>query len=143
MGLGFGAQAGTGSGSPVVSQLVRLVALAALVGTGGHRQIIAWLYGSLRAFPVGAELDFARLTQTCIGYGLLSVALAVRVAFPIVAASLLGHAAMAIASRAAPQVNLQSIGFSTSILAGGSALYFAAPLIAQGVANATMQALAP
>jgi flagellar biosynthetic protein FliR len=143
MGLGYGTQAGMGSDSPAISQLTRLLTLGALVTMGAPRQIICALYASLRAFPVGADLDVVRLAQTSIGFGLFSTALAVRVAFPVVAASLLGHVAIGIAGKAAPQVNLQSVGFSASILAGGAALYASAPLIAKAVGQATLSAAMP
>jgi flagellar biosynthetic protein FliR len=143
MGLGFGAAAAAGVDGAAVAQFIHVLALGSLVALGGHRQAIAWLYESVRAFPPGsASFDVLRLASSCVGYGLFSIALAVRVVFPVLAATMLGHAAMGIASRAAPQINLSSVGFSISILSGGAALYFAAPLMARAVAQATLETLA-
>jgi flagellar biosynthetic protein FliR len=149
MGLGFGAAAAAGVDGAGVSQFMHVLTLSALVALGVHRHAIAWLYESVRAFPpggfssevAGSSLEVTRLASNCIAYGLFSMALAVRVVFPVLAASLLGHAAMGIVSRAAPQVNLSSVGFSISILSGGAALYFAAPMMAQVVAQATLASL--
>jgi len=151
MGLGFGAAAAAGVDGAVVSQFMHVLTLSALVALGAHRQAIAWLYESVRAFPpggmsgevAGGSLELTRLVSSCVGYGLFSMALAVRVVFPVLAASLFGHAAMGIVSRAAPQINLSSVGFSISILSGGTALYFAAPMMANAVAQATMASLTP
>jgi flagellar biosynthetic protein FliR len=151
MGLGFGAAAAAGVDGAAVSQFMHVLTLSALVALGGHRQAIAWLYESVRAFPPGAmsgevaggSLELAKLVSSCVGYGLFSMALAVRVVFPVLAASLFGHAAMGIVSRAAPQINLASVGFSISILSGGTALYFAAPMMANAVAQATLASLTP
>jgi flagellar biosynthetic protein FliR len=149
MGLGFGAAAAAGVDGAAIAQFLHVLALGALVGLGAHRQAIVWLYESVRAFPPGGlpgesgvgPAEIARLASTCINYGLFSIALAIRVVFPVLATALLGHAAMGIVSRAAPQINLQSVGFSISILSGGTALYFAAPLMAQAVAQATLASL--
>jgi len=151
MGLGFGAAAAAGVDGAAVGQFLHVLALSALVALGGHRQAIAWLYESVRAFPPGAmsgevaggSFELARLVSSCVGYGLFSMALAIRVVFPVLAASLFGHAAMGIVSRAAPQINLSSVGFSISILSGGTALYFAAPMMANAVAQATISSLTP
>jgi flagellar biosynthetic protein FliR len=149
MGLGFGAAAAAGVDGAAIAQFLHVLTLAALVALGVHRQAIAWLFESVRAFPPGgmpgevatSPAEMARLLTTCINYGLFSIALAIRVVFPVLAAALLGHAAMGITSRAAPQINLSSVGFSISILSGGTALYFAAPLMAQAVAQATLHSL--
>ncbi len=151
MGLGFGAAAAAGVDGAVVSQFLHVLTLSSLVALGAHRQAIAWLYESVRAFPpgvmpgevAGGSLELARLVSSCVGYGLFSMALAVRVVFPVLAASLFGHVAMGIVSRAAPQINLSSVGFSISILSGGTALYFAAPIMANAVAQATLASLTP
>jgi len=129
MGLGFGAAAAAGVDGAVVSQFMHVLTLSALVALGAHRQAIAWLYESVRAFPpggmsgevAGGSLELTRLVSSCV----------------------FGHAAMGIVSRAAPQINLSSVGFSISILSGGTALYFAAPMMANAVAQATMASLTP
>jgi len=149
MGLGFGAAAAAGVDGAAVAQFLHVLTLSALVALGAHRQAIAWLFESVRAFPPGGlpgevamgSAEVQRLAVTCINYGLFSIALAIRVVFPVLAAALLGHAAMGIIGRAAPQINLQSVGFSISILSGGTALYFAAPLMAHAVAQATITSL--
>ena len=143
MGLGFGSLAGMGSDTQAVSQLVRLLTLGAILGLGIHRDAIAWLYGSLRSFPPGGSIHLLQLASACVGYAIYSIALAVRVIFPVLAASLLGHLVLGIVSRSAPQINIQSVGFSESIIAGQTALYFAAPLVAASVGAATVASILP
>jgi flagellar biosynthesis protein FliR len=43
--------------------------------------------------------------------------------------------------RTAPQLNISSVGFSVTILAGGGALYLTAPTIAEMAARAVHDAL--
>ena len=139
MGLGFGAAAGTAADPPVVSQLVRLLALGGFLALDGPARLIGWIYASLHAFPVGQAFELLPILKSAAELGLSSIALTVRVVFPLLAAALLGHVAMAVAGRSAPQMNLSSMGFSVAILAGGTALYHSAPLIGQTVAQMTLQ----
>jgi flagellar biosynthetic protein FliR len=64
----------------------------------------------------------------------------VRLAFPVLAAVLLGHACMGVMSRMAPQLNLSNVGFSIAILAGGLGVYLAAPGVAELAARAAVAA---
>jgi len=84
--------------------------------------------------------DLGGLAQNAIGQAAFSVALAVRLAFPILGAVLLGHLLMGLLTRMAPQLNLSNVGFSIAILAGGLALYLTAPAIAELAARAAVQA---
>ena len=60
-----------------------------------------------------------------------AVALAVRMAFPVLVAVFFGHVALGVVGRTAPQLNVNSLGFTVTILAGGAALYLLAPPIAE------------
>jgi len=61
-------------------------------------------------------------------------------AFPIMAAVLLGHATMGVLNRMAPQLGLSNVGFSVALLAGGLAIYLSAPAVAELVARAAVSA---
>jgi len=70
-----------------------------------------------------------------VSQAVLGVGLSVRIAFPVLVATFAGHAALALAGRFSPQLNLQSIGFSIALLAGGAALYFFMPAAVELVAR--------
>lgn len=144
IGLSFGAtldpQHGTESTS--VAELLSMFALAALIAAGIHRELIAWLCRSVVVIPPGASLDLAKLADGVVGQALSAIALAVRMAFPVMAAVTAGHVVLGVLGRTAPQVNISSVGFSVTILAGGGALYLIAPAMTEMAARAAHQALA-
>jgi flagellar biosynthetic protein FliR len=136
-GIGFGSMVDPTSGaeSNAVSELLHLTAQAGAVALGLHREAIAWLARSTAAFPPGSDLALGELATRVIWETTGAAALAVRLAFPILAAVSLGHFVMAVTGRMAPQLNLNNLGFSVSLLAGGGAFYLLAPSIADAVAR--------
>lgn len=139
-GLGFSAVVDpfTGAESTAVSQTYFLVAQGAAVALGLHREAIVWLVHATAAFPLGGAVDVPSLAMRTLGFGILSIGLSVRLAVPVMAAVMVGHAVMGVMGRMSPQLSLASIGFSVAILAGGFALYLAAPAAAELAARAAI-----
>ena len=137
MGLGYGAMLDpiNGAESTAVSQLLSLTALAIAVSLGVHREAVLWLAESVRNMPPGSSVDLLAFAQSTVAHAVGAFALAVRLAFPVVAAATVGHLLMGVVSRAAPQLNVNTIGFSVTLLAGGGALYLVAPTIARVAAQ--------
>jgi flagellar biosynthesis protein FliR len=135
MGLSYGSVIDPlhGADSTAISELLSMFSVAALVTSGMHREAIAWLCRSVITMPPGstAGLDAAVLAGTVVTQAISAAALAVRMAFPILVAVLFGHVALGVVGRTAPQLSVNTIGFSVTILAGGGALYLLAPLIAE------------
>jgi len=119
-----------------------VLAMASLVVSGMHREAIAWLCRSVIAIPPGAiaGVDPLALAGAVITQAIGAAALAVRMAFPILVAVLFGHVALGVVGRTAPQLNVNSIGFSITILTGGAALYLLAPPIAELAARTAIAA---
>jgi flagellar biosynthetic protein FliR len=141
-GLGFSALVDpvTGAESNAVSQTIFVTAQAIAVALGIHREAVTWLARSTVAWPPGAASGLADLALRTAGQAAVSAALAVRLAFPVMAAVLLGHALVALLGRMAPQLSLAHVGFSVAILAGGIALWLAAPAAAELAARAAVAA---
>jgi len=141
-GLGFSALVDptTGAEATAVSETVYTVAQGCAVALGVHREAISWLARATTAFPLGAPLDLPSLAVRTVGMGVVSIGLAVRLAFPVMAAVMLGHAIMGVTGRMAPQLSLGAVGFSVAILAGGWALYLVAPAAAELAARAALMA---
>jgi flagellar biosynthetic protein FliR len=135
MGLSYGSVVDPvhGADSTAISELITMFSLAALVTSGMHREAIAWLCRSVIQMPPGATvgIDVAALASAVVTQAIGSVALAVRMAFPILVAVFLGHVSLGVVGRTAPQLSINSIGFSITILAGGGAFYLLAPPIAE------------
>jgi flagellar biosynthetic protein FliR len=144
MGLGFGSMLDPASGaqSNALAELVYAAAQAGAVALGIHREAIAWIARSAVAFPPGAALSLRELMLRAIWEGTGSAALGARLAFPMLAAVLLGHVVMAGLGRTAPQLNLSTLGFSIAVLAGGGAFYLVAPAAAEMAARAAVAAMA-
>jgi flagellar biosynthetic protein FliR len=143
-GLGFSALVDPVSGaeSTGLSQLFFAGAQLFALSLGIHREAVAWLARGATAFPPGAAHDLGPVLAAAIGQAVLSMALAVRLAFPVLAAVLMGHAAMGVMNRMAPQLNLANVGFSIAILAGGVAVYLSAPAAAELAARAAIATFA-
>lgn len=141
-GLGFSALVDptTGAESTGLSQFLYAGAQAAALSLGIHREAVGWLARAALAWPPGHQPALGPLAAGVIGHAVLAIALAVRMAFPIMAAVLLGHATMGVLNRMAPQLGLANVGFSVALLAGGLALYLSAPTVAELVARAAVTA---
>ena len=135
MGLSYGSVVDPlhGADSTAISEIITMFSVAALVMSGMHREAIAWLCRSVIRMPPGATVgvDVTSLASAVVTQAIASAALAVRMAFPILVAVFMGHVSLGVVGRTAPQLNVNSIGFSITILAGGGALYLLAPPIAE------------
>ncbi len=142
MGMGSMLDPSSGAESGALGELVHVCAQAGAVALGIHREAIGWLARSAVAFPPGASLPLRDQAARVIWEAAGSAALGARLAFPVLAAVLLGHVVMAGMSRTAQQLNLGTIGFSVAVLCGGGAFYLVAPVAAELAARAALAALA-
>jgi flagellar biosynthetic protein FliR len=131
-----------GSESPAVSQVLALLALGFAVAGGIHREAVAWLCRSVIEMPPGLPISASELAARVVGQAVGAIALAIRLAFPVLAAVTIGHLSLGLLNRTTPQLGLSNIGFSVALLAGVGALYLAAPSAALMAAEATHSALA-
>ncbi len=118
----------TGERSSVIGQLQMSIAWLIFLGADGHYVILEGLGASLNAVPLGAAHGFAApvLTQSLAGL----LATSIRIAAPIVAATMLADLALGLLTRAAPQMNLLAIGFPIKLVVGVGATLLSLPLLA-------------
>ena len=88
-----------------------------------------------RWFSPGELLDLQVMTLGVVQHAIVGVTLAVRIAYPIMSAVLVGHVALGMLGRSAPQLNLSSVGFTVTIVAGTGIFYLIAPMAAELVAR--------
>lgn len=143
-GMGFGALMDpmSGSESNAVAELLAATAQGAAVALGLHREAVVWLVRSAAAFPPGGPLGLRDLAVRVISEGAGAAALSVRLAFPVLAAVMVGHLVLGVLGRTAPQLGLGTFGFALGILAGGGAFYLVAPAAAELAARAAIAAFA-
>jgi len=146
MGLGFATfyDPLNSSQTPVISEFISLLALLLFLAMNGHLLYLATLAQSFSAIPVsatplaaGSWLNLAELGSKIFSAGLL-------LALPIVVALMITNIALAVLTRAAPQLNIFALGFPLTLIGGFIALaislnYLATPI--QAIFELGMSAL--
>lgn len=135
MGLGFATfyDPQSASQTPVITEFLNLMNLLLFLSLNGHLLYIATLAQSFQAIPVGtiplgsgSWLNIVELASKIFSAGLL-------IALPSLIALMIANVALAILSRAAPQLNIFALGFPLTLLGGFGAIalslnYLAVPL---------------
>jgi flagellar biosynthetic protein FliR len=88
---------------------------------------------SFRLLPPGSVADPARATPALLFSAAESMTAGIRIALPIVAVLLLTQTALAFVSRAAPTMQIFSIGFAVTLSVGATVLVLIAPDFARSV----------
>ena len=143
MGIGFSSVIDplNGANSDGLSQLLTFVTLLVALAAGIHRDAIAWFCRSVIEVPPGSILTVPELTATVIAEAARSVAMAVRMSFPLTAAVFFSYVGIGLIGRSAPQINVANVGFAVALLAGGGAVYFVSPFIAEMAARSARAVL--
>jgi len=102
----------SGHESMAVSNLLGTVGGLCFVSLDGHYHCLAGLFDNLAAFPLGgrAPVGFEPGALVQMGQGLLVAS--VKVAAPVILVTTLVNVGMAVLARAAPQLNIFSVGFA-------------------------------
>lgn len=119
-----------GASSPVLSNFLSMFTLTVLLALNVHLDMIAALGASLRAIPIGSAFDIQRGVAALISLGGTLFAVGLRFAAPVIATVMIGNTALAVLTRAAPQLNILSIAFPLQIGLGLFALAATVPFIA-------------
>ncbi len=116
-GLSFGQllTADIETGGPAISQLYGYVGLATFVGIGGHLMLLEALGRSLATVPPGSLPTFAGGPDQVIAVTGELFRDAIQIAAPVMVALTISNLAMAILSRAVPQLNAMAMSFAVSI----------------------------
>lgn len=103
---------------PVLGQFMTAFTTLLLFSSGGHLVMLHGLGTSLDIMPVGTipDLSAGLLAMARLGGQLLS--LGVMFAAPVTAATMLTNVALAILTRAAPQLQIITVAFPLQIIAG-------------------------
>lgn len=127
---------------PVISQfLVILGTLIFLVG-GAHLLVIGTLLHSFSAVPIGQSMLDQQTWAQLIAWSSMIFAGALLIALPVLAAMLLINSGLGVVTRAAPSLNLFSVGFPAMTLAGLLAFMFSLESMGMRIHWLWLQALA-
>lgn len=124
----------TQSQSAAVGRMYQLVSLALLVALDGHLLIVQGVIRSYEVNPSGTLAIEALGPALADGVAQLLIA-ALEVGFPLIAALMLTEVALAIASRAAPKMNIMAVGFGVKSMVLFVTLGLGLPLLANATAN--------
>jgi flagellar biosynthetic protein FliR len=142
MGLTYGNMLDpiNGGSSNAVAEFLNLLASSTAVAIGLHREAVAWLARSLRDHPPGSLIHFQETAMAMVDHAAGAMSLGLRLGYPYVLVVSFSHVLLGVVSRAAPQLSINSIGFSVSLVVGWGALYVTAPLAAQLAVRAAVTA---
>lgn len=128
MGLGFAMLNDPQNGSqvPTVSQFYLIMATLLFLAFDGHHAILLLLDASFTYLPVGTSLGEGAI-WLLLGWGGIIFKGALTIALPALAAMLTVNIVMGVITRAAPQLNLFSVGFPITMTVGFLAILFTLP----------------
>ena len=136
-GLGFAATVDpqTGTQSPVINQFLSIMMLLSFLTLEGHHILLKLLAASYQALPVGAAFFSTNTLSGIAKAGALIFSAGMLLCLPIIVALFLVTLVIGILTRVAPQMNLFSVGFAISILAGLGLMLVALPGLTASMAG--------
>lgn len=121
--------------SPLVGSFLSTLAMLVFVSLDGHAQLIAAVARSFELVPVGA-IDASLIAPARVAHwGSALFAIGVHLALPMLGALLVCNAALGVLARAAPQLNLLSIGMPATLLVGLIVLTLALPHMGSAITS--------
>jgi flagellar biosynthetic protein FliR len=118
----------------VLSSILRNFSLLIAIAIGLHRVAIGAVVASFRVVPVGSLPELAVYGNTFLGLGGLVFETGLRLAMPVVAVLFMTQIALAFISRAAPAMQVFSVGFAVTLGVGAFVLLLTLPDLAQEIA---------
>lgn len=120
MGLGFASMVDPTNGVSVtvLSQFHLMLVTLLFLGMNGHLAMIEVLAESFRILPVGAGFMLDTALYTLAGWASWMFAGALLMAMPAVTSLLIVNSAIGVVTRAAPQLNIMTIGFPSMLVLG-------------------------
>lgn len=115
-----------GGTTPLIGSYLSLLASLVFLALDGHLLVIAAIVKSFELVPVGTNLNVVNTNNIAMA-GSIMFMLALQIAIPILAALVISNVILGILARAAPQLNVMSIGFSITITAGIWVLWISMP----------------
>jgi flagellar biosynthetic protein FliR len=119
--------------SSPIAQLKSMLAVLIYVAVDGHLRLLAGLAASLHALPPGQAMALDAGGQTAVALLGTLFTSAVSTAAPVMAALLLTNIAVALLSRAVPQLNAMMVAFPLTIGVGLIVIGAAVPVVAMTV----------
>lgn len=119
MGMGFASMVDPTNGvsSAVIGQFFTMLVTLVFLGMNGHLVVIETLIESFTTMPVGSGLLVSNFWALANGLGWVMAA-GLKLVLPTITALLVVNIAFGVMTRAAPQLNIFSIGFPLTLVLG-------------------------
>jgi flagellar biosynthetic protein FliR len=120
MGLGFAQITDPVNGVtvPIVSQFLSISATLLFLALDGHLALLNMLFDSFTYIPIGYSFQHQDALWGVVSWASNMFSGALMVAIPAITALLIANSALALMTRAAPQLNVFSVGFPITIILG-------------------------
>ncbi len=129
MGLGFAQMVDQLNGAqvPVVSQLYLVMVTLLFLGMDGHLLMVKLLAESFTVLPVGVDGISRDGYRVLAEWGSQLFALGLWIALPALASMLVLNISLGVMARAAPQLNIFSVGFPITMIMGYFIILYTLP----------------
>jgi len=136
MGLGFASMIDpqNGAQSIVITQFLNIMLILIFLVTEGHHVLLRQLVASYKVLPIGGDLD-AGLFLGIVQSAALIFSAALIVSLPAIVLLFLINMLIGFMTRVAPQMNIFSIGFPLTILAGFMMLFVSLPTMSAAMSG--------
>ncbi|MFM7004413.1 MAG: flagellar biosynthetic protein FliR [Limnohabitans sp.] len=124
---------------PVISQFLLVLGTLIFVGLGGHALLLNLVVESFNSLPIGGHLLNTESMKHVIAWSSMLFLGALLTALPVMVALLFINIGLGVATRAAPSLNIFSVGFPAMVFAGFAVLVMALPSIGQRIQWLWMQ----
>ena len=144
MGLGFASMVDPQSGQqvPVVSQFYVIMATLIFLSANGHLLLIEMLLDSFRTLPIAEDGLQTVDLWSVIAWSSRLFAGGLLLALPVIASLLLVNVSFGVATRAAPQLNIFSVGFPVTLMLGLLLIWLTLPNVLDQFSNILFDAYA-
>ena len=119
----------TGVNTPVVGRYFIIIATLIFLLLDGHILIFRLVFDSFETLPVGLHFFNTDSLKLIYGFGSKMFEAGVLLALPLVTALLLVNISFGVVARAAPALNVFSVGFPVTLIVGLLMLIFITPLV--------------
>jgi flagellar biosynthetic protein FliR len=103
---------------PVVSQFLLILASLVFVGFGGHAILLGLVSDSFHSLPIGTSILQQAVLGKVLRWSSMMFLGALLMALPVMVFLLFINVGLGIVTRAAPSLNIFSVGFPAMVLAG-------------------------
>jgi flagellar biosynthetic protein FliR len=118
---------------PVISQFFTILGTLVFLSIGGHLIVFGLLLESFTLFPIGKSLMTQELLGKIISWGALMFVSALLISLPVVITLLFVNIGSGFITRAAPSLNIFSVGLPALLLSGFVVLWLSIPSVIQRI----------